>query len=462
MIFKQFYLESLGQASYLLASEETGQALVLDARRDVEDYYDYARAQGVQIAYAADTHQHNDYVSGIIELQQRSPLELLAGARAELGYPAKPLQDGERLRLGEIEFEVLHTPGHTPEHISLLVRDQARGAEPVMLLSGGALLVDDVARPDLLGDAEETQHSARQLGQTLREKILPLPDHVLVFPTHVAGSLCGGSIGSLLFTTVGYERKMNRLLQCIADESEFVRRCLDLGSLPAVPPYWPRMRKANQAGPAPLGVLTEPPPLPPTVFAAKIQEGAQVLDCRALEAYGGGHVPGALNVGLEGAFPPWAGTVLLPDRPILLVLERPGDLWEVCRQLLRIGYDLPVGWLAGGMTAWRTAGQPLAFVRQWSVDELHRQQSGVWLLDVRQPAEWQQGHIAGAQHITGAELPARLDEVPRERPIAVYCGSGYRSSVAVSLLKQAGREQVVNILGGFSAWRARHLPVVRD
>src|SRR5690606_25399398 len=194
MIFKQFFLESLGHASYLIGSEETGEALVLDVRRDVEQYYDFARGKGLVIRFAGDTHQHNDYLTGVTELEQRSPVELLAGARAALGYKARKLDDGDRLRMGEIEFEVLHTPGHTPEHVSYLVRDHARGAELVILCSGGALLVDDVARPDRLGSEEAALKGARDLGKTLREKILTLPDHVLVYPTHVAGSLCGGNI----------------------------------------------------------------------------------------------------------------------------------------------------------------------------------------------------------------------------------------------------------------------------
>lgn len=457
MIFKQFFLESLGHASYLLGSEQTGEAFVLDVRRDVDQYYDFAREQGLSIRYAADTHQHNDYLTGITELKQRSPVELLASARAEVGYRAQKLESGSRLRMGEIEFEVLQTPGHTPEHVSFLVRDHARGDEPVMLFSGGALLVDDVARPDLLGGEEHTQRGARDLGTTLREQILPLPDHVLVYPTHVAGSLCGGNIGSMLVTTIGYERRMNKLLRCVADEDAFVRECLNLDTLPVVPPYWARMRAQNQDGPAPLGVLTEPAPLTVEAFARRIEEGAVVVDCRQPEAFGGGHVPGALNVGLGSAFPTWAGTVLPADASVLLVLDRPEDLWEATWHLLRIGYDVPIGWLAGGMMGWRTAGRAIEFVPQWTVRELdaaRRDDARLVILDVRQPSEWQQGHIPGARHIPGGELVSRLAEVPRDRTVAVYCGSGYRSSVAASLIRSNGHQDIRNVLGGFAAWKA--------
>jgi hydroxyacylglutathione hydrolase len=464
MIFKQFYLQSLGHASYLIGSEETGEALVLDVRRDVEPYFNFAREQGVFIRYAADTHQHNDYLTGICELPQRSPVEILASARAELGYEARPLKDGERLKIGEVEFEVMHTPGHTPEHISLVVRDYARGDEPVILFSGGALLVDDVARPDLLGDEDEAHQAARALGKSLKDKILTLPDHVMVFPTHVAGSLCGGNIGSMLFTTIGYEKRMNQMLQCIRDEQEFVKQCIDFDSLPTVPPYWPRMRKQNQTGPKPVGVLADPPALNVKRFAEERDRGALVLDCRLPEAFGGAHIPRAYNVGLTSSFPTWAGSILPPDTPILLVLDWPSQLWEATWHLLRIGYDLPRGWLAEGMPGWRTSGGEIARIPQWTVSELderQRSQRDLLILDVRQPGEWQAGHVPGVQHIPGAQLAERINEVPQDRPVAVYCGSGYRSSVATSVLRAKGHKHVFNVLGGFSAWQARGLPVER-
>lgn len=456
MIFEQFYLEGLGHASYLVGSEQTGEALVLDVRRDVDVYFAAARRHGLRLAYAADSHQHNDYVSGICELPKRGELRLLAGARAELGYPVRKMQDGERLEMGEISFEVLHTPGHTPEHISLLVTDRARGEAPAMLLSGGALLVGDVARPDLLGGPDDAQRQVEVLCRTLQTRILTLPDHVEVYPTHVAGSLCGGSIGRRLSTTIGYERQMNAMLARLAEEDAFIKDCLDVSTLPAVPPYWKRMRRLNQAGPPLLGTLGEPAALPPDVFAALQHKGILVLDCRPAEAFAV-HIPGALNAGLSSAFATWAGTVLPDGAEVLLVLDRPEDLWVACWQLLRIGYDLPKGWLAGGMRAWRTSGRPLAHLPQWSVWDLRKEletDSDLVVLDVRQPGEWAQGHIPNALFITGAELPERVDEVPQDRPVAVICGSGYRSSAAASLLARRGFANLANVLGGMSAWKA--------
>lgn len=463
MIFKQFILKSLGHASYLVGSERTGEALILDARRDVDVYFRTAREEGLRIAYAVDTHQHNDYVTGICELPLRGDVQLLAGARAELGYPVRAAEDGFRLKMGELVFEFMHTPGHTPEHVSLLCTDRGRGDEPALLLSGGALLVGDVARPDLLGGAEETREHARAFCRTLREKILALPDHVEVYPTHVAGSLCGGAIGSRYSTTVGYERRMNRLLANLSREREFVDQCLDLEYLPAVPPYWKRMRGQNQNGPKPLGTLPEPPALTVGAFDRIRQDGAWVIDCRYPEAFGGGHIPGAVNVGLGGSFPTWVGTVLPPDLPYVLVLEESAHLWQACWDLLRIGYDLPQGWLAAGMHGWRISGREITSLPQWNVHELRRhleQANDLFVVDVRQPAEWAAGHIEGAAHITGAALPDRLHEIPRGRAIAAICGSGYRSSVAASYLERNGYDNVRNVLGGMGAWKAAGFPVV--
>jgi hydroxyacylglutathione hydrolase len=463
MFFSQFYLESLGHASYLVGSEETGEALVLDVRRDVATYFEEARNRGMRIRYACDTHQHNDYVSGICELPERGDIELLAGARAELGYEITPMADGDCLEMGEVGLEFLHTPGHTPEHISLLLTDRSRGDEPAILFSGGALLVGDVARPDLLGGEEATRRGASMFCETLQSKILALPDFVEVYPTHVSGSLCGGSIGSRLSTTIGYERRMNRLLAHLSDTEEFVDQCMDLKDLPTVPPYWPRMRELNTAGPPLLGVLADPPPLGVDQFERMRRDGAIVLDCRSPEAFSA-HIPGALNVGVGNAFPTWAGSVLPYGTPLILVLERPGDLWEVCWQLLRIGYDLPRGWLADGMLAWRTAGMPIDVLPQLTIWQLRRSienDRDLVVLDVRQPAEWSAGHIPKAVHVTGAEIASRADEIPKDRPVAAICGSGYRSSVAASVLKRRGHKEVFNVLGGMTGWQTEDLPVTR-
>ena len=465
MLFKQFYLQSLGHASYLVGDEATGRALVLDPRRDVDAYFDAARARGLRIEYAIDTHGHNDYLSGIRELSARQPVAALGYVDADLGYDHRTVKDGEMIEFGDVAFEVLHTPGHTPEHVSLLVYDRSSGDEPTLLLSGGALLVGDLARPDLLGGDDQARAAAKDFCHTIQEKILwRLPDHVEVFPTHVSGSLCGGNIGSRLSTTVGYERKTNAVLARVSSSEEFVEECIRLDNLPAVPPYWRRMRRHNLDGPALLGVLPEPLALTPAELEARATDGAVVVDARAEEAYWGGHIPGAVNVPLGSAFPTWAGTVIPDGATIALVLDDPDDLWDATWELLRIGYDVPVGWLSGGMLAWRRTGRDVRSRPQMTVRELEaaRDDPGVVVLDVRQPAERAGGHIPGSSYITGAELPARAGEVPFDRRVAVVCGSGFRSSVAASLLESMGHEHVVNVTGGMSAWRAAGFPTTGD
>jgi hydroxyacylglutathione hydrolase len=465
MIFRQFYLPSLGHASYLIGDEATGQALILDAQRNVTDYYASARRQGLRIGYAIDTHGHNDYMSGISEVAARGDVELLGYHEAKLGYEHRSVKDGEQIEIGDVAFEILHTPGHTPEHVSLLVYDRTVGDEPTMLLSGGALLVGDLARPDLLGGPDEARRAARDFCHTIQEKILwRLPDHVEVWPTHVAGSLCGGNIGSRLSTTVGYERKTNAVLTRVSNSEEFVEECIRLDNLPAVPPYWRRMRSKNLAGPELLGVLKEPPALKPNEFAGHMREGAVVLDARSSEAWAGGHIPGALNVGLSNSFSTWAGTVLEDGERVLLVLEDPDLLWEATWQLLRTGYDLPTGWLSGGMQAWRSSGESVEATEEISVGDLRNRmaESDIAILDVRQPAEWADGHIPGAQFITGAEVPERLGEVNTTKPLAVVCGSGYRSAVISSYLRARGHEEVRSVVGGMSAWNNAGLPTEND
>lgn len=461
MEFEQFHLESLGHASYLVGSSATGEALVVDPRRDVDVYVEAAAERGLRIRYVVDTHQHNDYLSGIVELADRTGAAVLGSGEATLGYEHRALTDQEELELGDVGVKVLHTPGHTPEHVSLLLYDGEQSSdEPAMLLSGGALLVGDVARPDLLGGEQETRRAAERFCHTIQTKLLDLPDHVLVYPTHVAGSLCGSSIGSRLSTTVGYEKRVNAILASVCSKDEFVEQCLDLTDLPAVPPYWRRMRGQNQQGPSLLGVTTPPPALQPGQFAAEAdRDDTIVLDTRSPEAFAGGHIQGAQNVGLGASFATWAGTVLDPDVRILLVLDRSADLLEANWQLLRIGYDQPVGWLAGGMYAYRTTARRLGHLSTMTIEEAGDRRGDFHLLDVRQPAEWTSFHAPEAQFITGAELPDRLDEVPHDRQVLVTCGSGYRSSVAASLLARSGHDDVANLLGGMAAWRNAGLPL---
>ncbi len=345
MFFRQFYLQGLGHASYLVGSEETGEALLFDPQRDVAGYFAEARMQGLRVRHALDSHGHNDYLSGLTEVGERGEVELLASAAADVGFDHRPLRDGERFDLGEVGFEVLHTSGHTPEHISLLVYDgQASADEPALLLSGGALLVGDLARPT---------SSAVRMRRRLRRR----------------------------------------------------------SSAPPSRPRSSSWRTTSRCSP-PMSpgrcALREPPASTPAAVKGLVQQGAVVLDTRPAEAFGGGHVPGALNVGQGAAFPTWAGTVLDEGAAIVLVLDSPADLWPVTWDLLRIGYDLPVGWLAGGMMAWRTAALDVDGLPQITVHELKRRLADgqVDLLDVRQPGEWGAGS-RGRRHLSDGRRAAR-------------------------------------------------------
>lgn len=461
MHVETFHLPSLGHASYLVGSDRTGEALVLDPRRDVQPYLDAAARLGYRIRWVLDSHQHNDYLSGLHELVQRSGATALGSAYGQLGYRHAPLEDGQTLDLGEVGVRVLHTPGHTPEHVSLLLTDgDLDEDEPAILLSGGALLVGDLARPDLLGGEAETREAAEAFCRTIQEVLLPLPDHVLVHPTHVAGSLCGGAIGSRLVTTVGYEKRTNAVLRRVSDADGFLRECLDLDDLPAVPPYWPRMRARNAAGVEPVGVVDPPPALDLDAFRARREEdGVVVLDVRPVEAFAGGHVPGALSVPAGSSFPTWAGTVLPEGARTVLVTDEGTDVEEVTWELLRIGYDAPLGVLAGGMLTWRTSGEEVATLRTATVDDVRDRLDDLHVLDVRQPSEWAEGVAPGAQLLTGAEVPARLDEVPTDRDVLVVCGSGHRSTVVAALLQAHGHARTLDLWGGMAAWQAAGLPV---
>lgn len=459
MRIEQLHVPSLGHASYVVGSDETGEALVVDPQRDVRAYLETARAHGWRIRWVVDTHQHNDYLSGLVELAERTGARPLGSAYADLKYHHRGLTDGERFALGEVGIEVMHTPGHTPEHVSFLLYDGGHDAQvPAALLSGGALLVGDIARPDLLGGTDDTRDAAHAFLRTVRDRLLVLPDYVLVYPTHVAGSLCGGSIGSRMVTTVGYERNVNTVLRDVAAAEELTADLLQLDTLPAVPPYWPRMRAQNQAGVAPLGAVDPPPALSVMAFAAERDDGRLVLDARSPEAFAGGHIPGALTVGVGSSFPTWVGTVLPADATVLVVVDSEADLDAVTWGLLRTGYPRPVGWLAGGMQAWRSAALGVDTLPVVTPADVCEQLEKYHVLDVRQPDEWAAGHAPGAQHITGAELPARLDEVPDDRPVLVVCGSGYRSTVAAGLLRHHGNDCVINLSGGWAAWTAAGLP----
>jgi hydroxyacylglutathione hydrolase len=460
MYFEQFFVEGLGHASYLIASDQTKEAAVVDPRRDIQVYLQAAHREGFEVRYLLEMHNHNDFLSGAHALAACLGAEHVASAAAGLQFGYHPVRDGDVLAVGELQIRVLETPGHTPEHVSYVVSDTSRATEPFLVFSGGDLLVGAVGRPDLLG-RELGEQLAPRLYDSLHDKLLRLPDHVVVLPTHGGGSLCGRGIAGTRFTTIGYERRFNAALQHPSREA-FVDAVL--AGNPGIPTYYTRMRPSNQRGPAPLR-LPEPRPLPPYEVEHLAGHGACVLDTRPNVAFGGAHVPGAVNVPLGAMFATWVGWLLSADVPLALVLGRDDDWAPATTALLRIGYERFAGYAQFGMAAWVEAGLPVDRVEQLSVHELHRRltkRADLQVLDVRMDSEWAEGHLEGAVHLPLGDLPRELDQfgLDRARPLAVVCGSGYRSSISASLLKQHGFATVWNTLGGMTAWKQAGYPTV--
>ena len=459
MFLHQFFIEGLGHASYLIGSDESGEAAVVDPGLDLRPYQELARERQLQIRYALETHLHNDFVSGAAALARRPGVEHVASAESKLKTPDHPVREGDELRLGELRIQVLFTPGHTPEHVTYVVIDTSRAEAPVLAFTGGDLLVGSVGRPDLLGK-ELGEKLAPLLYDSLHNKILMLEDYVEVLPTHGAGSLCGRSISSKRTSTIGYERRFNPALQHQTEE-DFVR--FVLSGNPGIPTYYQRMRPRNQEGAGPWQ-RPEPIALPPAEVAHLSGHGATVLDARPHVAFGGAHLRGAFSVGLDPMFATWVGWLVPNDAPLILVLDDERQWDDAVTALARIGYEKIAGYVQGGMAAWVEDARPVAHVPQWSVQELNQNlgQDNLVVLDVRTDAEWEDGHVAGAIHIPLGDLPDRLGELDATRPTAVICGSGYRSSTGTSVLQRHDFPTVFNTLGGMTAWEAAKLPTTRD
>ncbi|MDQ3552991.1 MAG: rhodanese-like domain-containing protein [Chloroflexota bacterium] len=458
MELRQFVIEGLGHISALVIDDAAGVAAVVDPRRDVDVYLDEARTRGLRISHVVETHLHNDYVSGARELTLATSAEHVHAAGAELQHAYRAVRGDETFDVGSLRFRVLETPGHTPEHLSYSVSDLSRADEPQLLFTGGSLLVGAVGRTDLLG-AGHAEAYARQMHASLHERLLPHEDSVMVLPTHGGGSLCSKDIATTPWSTLGFERRHDPLLAI--DEVEAFVRAL-LADQPAFPHYFARMRPTNQAGPAPLGGVPEPQPLGVDAVRSLLAGEGLVIDARSPEAYAAGHVPGSLSIPAGSSFGTWLGWVVPHDRPLVLLLDSAEDWDRQVRQALRIGHENVAGYLHGGLDAWRASGGDVEAGASISVAELRAQlerEPETLVIDVRQVSEFEAGHVPGARHLHAGDLPERLAELPRDRPIAAICASGYRSSVAAGLLRQAGFSDVSAVRGGLPEWRAAGYPV---
>jgi hydroxyacylglutathione hydrolase len=451
MRVRQFHDDGLGNSAHLVISETLGVAALIDPLRDIDQYQDVARSEGVRITHVCETHLHNDFISGSRELAAMTGARIVASADAGLEFDHQPVRDGDSVAVGDVRLTVLATPGHTPEHVSYLAQDPRRPEDPPALFSGGSLLVGAVSRTDLLGH-EHATGLAHQLYHSLHERILPLDDEVVVYPTHGGGSFCTADAGSGS-TTIGRERRTNALLALPGPEA-FADRLL--ASMPSYPSYFDHMRALNRRGPGILGELPRLAPLTPLDVQARHRGGEAVVDMRSIYDYALGHIPGVYHVELRPAFASWVGWIVPFGTPVVLVSDSTEVHEYAVRQLVRIGYDDLRGYLEGGMEAWQRAGLPLERVPVLTMrqvrERLCRGQPLV-VLDVRQAHEWSTGHIPRAELVEAGELPRAEPRLPHDRLIATHCSHGQRAATALSVLERGGFKQLALIKEGVEEWR---------
>ncbi len=464
MYVEQFFVEGLGCASYLIGCEAKGVAAVIDPERDVQRYIVAAQARGLKITHIIETHLHADHVSGNTDLAARTGADIYLHESAQAAFPHKPLKEGDVLELGGVRIVMRHTPGHTPESITLLVSDTTRAPEPWMALTGDTLFVGDAGRPDLVG-AEAARGLAGDLYDSLFGKLLELPDSLLIYPGHGAGSLCGRAIGSVRSTTLGFERLHNPAL-AVRAKADFVEYMT--GNLPEQPGNHKRIKAMNRRGPKPLGEI-QARGLALRDAIPYLRQRAALLDTRSKADYVAKHIPGSVHLPADAQLSNRVGFVLPPDVPVVLLVESEETYRRAVLSLARVGYENVVGYLAEGIQGWEAAGLPLASgdiqdVSPAELNELLVNGNGnrPMVVDVREPWEYAQGHISGAVLIPLGQLAARLSELDPQRPVAAVCASGNRSQSAAALLGQKGFAKVYNMLDGMYGWQRTGLEMTRN
>ncbi len=453
MIFERVRSEGLAHISYYIGSKN--EAAVIDPRRDCDPYFEISERSGTAIKFILETHRNEDYLIGSKRLSELTGARILHGP-LDFRYGER-VGEGEKIRIESLEIEALHTPGHTDESMSYVLTDRSSGQKPAMVFTGDALFVQEVGRTDLYGEVE-SERMAANLYESIFEKLLPLGDQVILCPAHGAGSACGGVISEREQSTLGLERTQNPRLQLSKEEFiEFkIKERLER------PPYFKKMEELNLVGAPFMDHLPEPKPMPPEEFL-EVMRQAVVVDTRFPPDFAGSHIPGSYSIWMDG-FATFIGWVLPYDLPILLVVKDRFDLDLAVKELVREGYDNVLGYLKGGMDEW--ARQTLQFERiktQSASEAKSRMDSGedLTILDVRFEHEWEEGHIRGAKHIMAGELENRLTEIPKNKPILAFCSSGYRGSLAASVLQKHGFEGITNVLGGMTAWKNAGHPIVK-
>lgn len=447
MFFQRIVSEGIAHNSYLVGSG--GQAAVIDPRRDCGIYLELARQNDLSISHIFETHRNEDYVIGSVELAARCWAEIHHGAAMEFSY-GSPVHEGETFSIGSLELSILETPGHTEESISLVLTDKEVSARPYMVFTGDTLFAGDIARTDFYGQ-ERKAEMAGKIFDNIRNKILPLGEGTIVCPAHGAGSVCGAEIADHPFTTVGYEKVTNRWI--LGGREAFVAG--RVRESPYLPPYFKKMEALNKEGARPLHGISPPRPLSVSEVNTLIASGCQILDIRAPTSFGAGHIPGSISIWRDGlsAFMGWVFTY---DLPIILVDDFNLSLDTVQRQILRLGYDNVAGYVAGGFPLWTKAAQEIGTLPTCSVQQLNERlkTESPFLLDVRDRKNWDSiGHIPGAHHRYVGELASHIDEVPRNRPLVIYCDAGYKGGMASSILARHGYHEMTNVLGGMTAWK---------
>jgi hydroxyacylglutathione hydrolase len=454
MYIEQLYTNCLAEAAYYIESE--GEAAIIDPLRETEPYMALAAKRGAAIKYVFETHFHADFVSGHIDLAKKVNAPIVYGPQANTHYKVYNAHDGEEFTLGKLTIRVLHTPGHTPESSCFLLLNEQGEAHAIF--TGDTLFVGDVGRPDLLDGVMGQDELAGMLYDSLTHKIKTLPDHVIVYPAHGPGSACGKNIGKETFSTIGEQKKFNYALQSMTRE-QFIERVTD-GILPP-PQYFFEDARINKMGYDPLEQViqqnTKALDLP--AFKKALADGAILLDTRQADEFEKGFIPGSVNIGLNGQFAVWVGTLIDIRKPLVLITDS-GKEEETVLRLARVGYENVRGYLKNGVQAW---DHPLETVTSITADALKKEiTKGVHVLDVRKPGEWNASHLKQAAFLPLADFPGNLEALDKNRPYVVHCGGGYRSMTAISIMKNKGFKNLVNVYGGFGAMQQTGLEIVTD
>lgn len=471
MLLKYFYNDKIAHASYMVGCQATGEALVIDPSRTIDMYLQAAEENELKIVATTETHIHADFISGSRELAAQIGAKLYFSDEGdadwkyqfETEYAHELLYDGSTFMIGNIKVEVMHTPGHTPEHISFIITDTAGANEPMGIFTGDFVFVGDIGRPDLLEEAAGIQGTAepgaRRMFESL-QRFKQLPDYLQVWPAHGAGSACGKALGAIPSSTVGYEKRFNGMLQ-IEDDDAFVNALL--AGQPEAPKYFAMMKKLNKVGPPVLNGQLTPPVMNLDELNRLLKTGATIVDTRLADAFARGHIPGTINIPADQAFTNWAGWLLSFETPFYLIAASENRA-AILEDLVYIGLD-NVGGIFGFelFDAWREAGQELQHYKTMTAQDAADkvQQNDLLVVDVRGLSEWEEGHIPQAHHFMLGYLPDRMKELPTDKPILVQCRSGARSAIGASLLQANGITNVMNLVGGYQSWAATGLPIER-